>query len=150
MRESDRYQEPLLRQPAVDNEKWLLRTVELVKRWEKPIWRALDRLAQGRWSSKYSFGVISIKAYRVRYQQVDPEVHLWWVEHEPQDGLDYREAYRVHLVLDIKYQPSLCVQSGETVYPVSPLTEENLQAAVRQAEHDLPLMMPRLAKPLNA
>lgn len=143
MTELDRPDEPLLRRREMDDREWLLQAAQLVKAWEGPIERALTDLAQWRWPPTYLLGFIPLRSYRLRYQPVDPEIHLWWVEYEsPNDRCNY-QAYRVHFVLDAKNQPVLAVQSGDAVYPVIPVTERALIKTVRQAGRDSPLKIPR-------
>lgn len=133
------WDEPLLRPREVEQEVWLLEAAQRVEAWDRAIRRALANLSYCRWP-QWLGGLIPARFYRLRYQQVDPQVHLWWVERAVADDRDKYEAYRVHLILDFQAQPVLIVQSGATVYPVQPPTVEALAAAMFQAGCDFPLV----------
>ena len=117
---------------------------KLVKTWEGSIRQALNHLAQVLWPSKYILGFIPVRTYRLRYQQLSPEVHIWWVERDipPYDRYNCA-AYRVYLILNPQGPPGLMVQSGNTVYPVNRPDLEVLETTVAQAGYDPPLVIPR-------
>jgi hypothetical protein len=115
------------------------------KTWGWAARQALDNLAQILWPPDYVLGVIPRPAYRLRYQQINASAHLWWIERDIPPYDQYQcAAYRVCLTFEAQGEPCLTVQSGTTFYPVTPLTEEALEAAVAQAGQDPPLIIPRM------
>jgi hypothetical protein len=69
---------------------------------------------------------------------------VWWVERDIPPYDKYQCAtYRVYMVLEDENQPFLAVQSGVGIYPVVPLTGENLNRNVAKAGQDPPVIISR-------
>jgi hypothetical protein len=117
----------------------------LIQTWDGPIQKALTRLAQVLWPVEYMWGIIPIRAYRLRCQQSDPVTYVWWIEHDipPYDKYECA-AYRVQLTLNDQLQPVLRVESGGATYQVESPTVEELETTVAKGGQDIPLIIPRV------
>lgn len=117
---------------------------KLVATWDKAIRQALNQFARALWPPRYALGLIPVPSYRLRSQRATSTTHVWWVERDIPPFDRYRcAAYRVQLSLGELGETIITVQSGDTNYTISPLMMESLEAALAQASHDVPLIIPR-------
>lgn len=122
----------------------LLRFSKLINAWDEPIREALNRMAHKLWPPDYAFGLIPVSTYRLRDQQIDSEIHMWWVERDvPPYEKWLCQAYQVYLILEFQHEPILTVQSGTAVYPITPPTVVALEATLTKASQDAPLIILR-------
>lgn len=133
----------LLLQKREDEGERAHRLAWLARQWDGIIRDGLQRLGQVLWGADYLLGLIPRHRYRVRYQG-SPKVYVWRVEHDIPPYDRYRcAAYQVQLTLDDRDEPVLTVNSGEAIYPVTPLTSETLRMALATASQEDPLVIPR-------
>jgi hypothetical protein len=105
--------------------------------------RELRRLGIALWGVDHVLGVIPISRHRVRFER-GAAICTWYVEHDiPPDDLHRCAVYQVQLILDDRDAPVITVRSQAATHRVTPLTTENLQAALVEAAHEAPLIVQR-------
>jgi hypothetical protein len=113
----------------------------IASRWDSTINRELQRFAQFLWPDARLLGLIPIHSYRLR-KRLDSEMIVWWVERDIPPFDRYRcEAYRVELSLAESGQPMLVVRSGNSSYPVAPMSVDDLKMALTRAGADKSLVI---------
>jgi hypothetical protein len=129
-------------------ERWNSQILELANTWEHPIRQSLTRLGQELWPPKYILGIVPVSSYRLRSYQPDPGTFIWWIEHDISYNGQECAAYQVQLKISAQ-GPAIIVQSGDSIYEVSPLTAETLEMMVVEAGRDAPLLIPTIKKEVN-
>ena len=132
-----------LPQPCLTQAERELRLVQAARQFDRMIRHELRQFGAALWGVDHVLGIIQIHRHRIRF---DPgaQICTWRVEHDLLPLDQYRcAAYQVQLMLDDCDAPITTVRSQAATHRVASLTAENLQAALREAAQEAPLVVPR-------
>ena len=119
------------------------RLVQAARQFDQMIRRELRRLGAALWGVDYMLGVIQIHRHRVRFEP-GARICTWHVEHDIPPYADHCCAtYQVQLRLDDCDARVITVRSQAATHRVASHTAENLQAALREAAQEAPLVVLR-------
>jgi hypothetical protein len=117
--------------------------LKLAKYWDRPVRRELSAFARAVWPERGLLRRLGLHSYR-RRKRAQADRVIWWIERDIPPYDRYRcEVYSVELAIGERGQVRLSVLSGEEEYPVEPIDERNLIAALILASKDDPMIVPR-------